>query len=125
MDSRPGLEDHRMLTELELKHPNFDWTTKHKNAWNMEPIDQGSCGSCFSLAQTYAMQSRINIALLRMNVSEESMVRLSPQSVLQCSYYNQACEGGYPELVARHARDFGVPDESCAPYTGAGDDKTC
>merc|ERR1719178_622439 len=47
-------------------------------------------------------------------------LELSSGSVLSCSYYNQGCEGGYPYLVAKHAMEFGLPQESCMPYGGAG-----
>merc|ERR1719240_2110624 len=71
----------------------------------------------------YVLQSRINIALqkeaAKNNKPSPDPVQLSPEGVMACSYYNQGCDGGYPYLVGKHAMDFGIPSEQCAPYGGA------
>mmetsp|Transcript_97078 Transcript_97078/g.222487 ORF Transcript_97078/g.222487 Transcript_97078/m.222487 type:complete len:628 (+) Transcript_97078:37-1920(+) len=93
----------------------FDWRREFGGAWDSPVADQGECGSCYSMAETYAFQSRVNIGLCKAGHCDKG-VRLSPESVLQCSYYNQGCDGGYAFLVARHAHDFGIPPESCHGY---------
>jgi len=42
--------------------------------------------------------------------------RLSVQRPLDCAYYNQGCEGGYPYLVLKYAHDFELVPEDCKPY---------
>jgi cathepsin C len=118
------ISDEDKISALEKEHPIFDWRDYQSNKWNSEPLDQGACGSCYSIAMTYVLQSRTNIALFK--AAEKAgkpmptPVDLSSHSVLSCSYYNQGCEGGYPYLVAKHAMEFGIPKESCMPYGSAG-----
>eukprot|EP00392_Amoebophrya_sp_AT5.2_P004325 g4333.t1 len=40
---------------------------------------------------------------------------------LYCSFYNQDCDGGYPELVARHLSEFGTPEKRNVPSTSEND----
>jgi len=121
------VSDEDKISELEKAHPIFDWRDYKQNKWNTEPVDQGACGSCYSIAMSYVLQARTNIALFRAaekaGKSMPKPVELSAHSVLSCSYYNQGCEGGYPYLVAKHAMEFGIPQESCMPYAGAGQGK--
>ncbi|PHJ22491.1 cathepsin cpc1 [Cystoisospora suis] len=54
-----------------------------------------------------------------LGVGEASTVgsgSLSAQSVLSCSFYNQGCDGGFPYLVGKHARDIGIPQATCMSY---------
>ncbi|CAD7954463.1 unnamed protein product [Amoebophrya sp. A25] len=37
---------------------------------------------------------------------------------LHCSYYNQACDGGYPELIGRHLVEFGAPTSGNVAHGG-------
>ncbi|CDJ40514.1 cathepsin C, putative [Eimeria tenella] len=55
--------------------------------------------------------------LQQMQQQQEAAVKLSPQSVLSCSFYNQGCHGGLPYLVGKHATEIGILDEQCMPYT--------
>lgn len=45
-------------------------------------------------------------------------LKLSVQHALDCSFYNQGCEGGYPFLVSKFSNEFELVDEKCSPYTG-------
>lgn len=133
-------EDYKLYHNLAARRKSFDWRKEANGAWDHPVIDQGACGSCYSIAQTYALQSRFNIMLakagllagaggaaatpaaagghaaasaLEVGVDDEARqsqkITLSYQKTMGCSYYNQQCDGGYPELVARHAYDFGMP----------------
>lgn len=93
---------------------DFDWRQEFDDKWNVPVINQGSCGSCYAIAATYALQSRFRIALLRKGI--DYPVNLSAQSVLDCGYYSQGCDGGFPFLVGRHAHDIGLVEEECLPY---------
>jgi len=70
---------------------------------------QGGCGSCYVLSTIQMIQARLKIKY-------DVDVVLSPQHVLDCSYTNQGCDGGYPYLVERLATEFDLVPESCSPY---------
>lgn len=112
-----------MIEAMEKKQPVMDWREFANGTWNTNPVDQGSCGSCYSIAMAYVLQSRANIgvakAFLKAGKKPPVANKLSAHSILSCSYYNQGCDGGYPYLVAKHAAEFGVPTEECAPYGSA------
>jgi len=85
-------------------------------------VEQGDCGSCYSIAETYALQSRFNILLAKAGIvtaavknsaRDENIASISYKTCLACSYYNQHCEGGYPELVSKTAYDFGITGTNC------------
>jgi len=120
-----------MIEAMEKKYPIMDWRTFANGTWNTNPIDQGACGSCYAIAMAYVLQARANIgvakAFMKAGKAPPAAHKLSAHSILSCSYYNQGCDGGYPYLVAKHAAEFGVPSEECAPYGGAssGDVDAC
>ncbi|CBZ51112.1 hypothetical protein NCLIV_041870 [Neospora caninum Liverpool] len=123
----------------------FSWSDPFSNkAFDEKVTNQGSCGSCYAVAATYALQKRFEIAASRMlgkevrlfgtvkddavtdseevsflNIGNTSELgELSSQSVLSCSFYNQGCDGGFPYLVGKHARDIGIPQVRCMEYHG-------
>ncbi|KAF8823015.1 cathepsin CPC1 [Cardiosporidium cionae] len=81
---------------------------------------QGDCGSCYAIATSYVLQHRFNIAAEKLSEKPLNLFpvesSLSPQSILSCSFYNQGCEGGYPFLVAKHAKEIGIPGQHCMNY---------
>ncbi|KAL8448257.1 hypothetical protein Emag_004025 [Eimeria magna] len=107
-----------------------------------QTTNQGGCGSCYAIAAVYALEKRFDIAASRLlghetsvfsgvqqslpvqSLLEKSNHRLSPQSVLSCSFYNQGCNGGFPYLVGKHAAELGVLEEGCMPYA-ASDELRC
>ena len=110
-----GIEDQ----SAEPLPESFDWREQFKNiAWDTPITEQGSCGSCYAVAGTYALQSRANILLLRAGISDPSFLAdLSVQSVVSCSWYNQGCNGGLEVLVHRHSIELGVPPSTCMRYS--------
>jgi cathepsin C len=42
---------------------------------------------------------------------------VSAQAVVSCSAYNQGCDGGYPYLVGKFAKDVGMVPAVCMKYT--------
>jgi len=115
------------ISLIETEHPIFDWREKLSNKWNAPVSDQGACGSCYAVAMGYSLQSRNNIALLQeletRGVEEKHWPEatiLSSHNALSCTYYNQGCQGGFPFLTAKHAMEFGVPEEYTQPYGTAG-----
>ena len=67
------------------------------------------------MAAVYALQARANLLLAKEGIHEP--IRLSTQSVVSCSWYNQGCDGGLEMLVHRHAKEAGIPSDSCMQYT--------
>lgn len=46
-------------------------------------------------------------------------MRLSVQHALDCDVYNQGCDGGYPFLVNKFAKEYELVPESCNRYKAA------
>ena len=106
---------------------NWDWRDQLTSFnWNVPITEQGSCGSCYAVAATYALQARANILLAKAGINN-TMADLSIQSIVSCSWYNQGCQGGLEILVHRHSQELGVPSSSCMPYTSgfSGNDGDC
>ncbi|EER10497.1 cathepsin c, putative [Perkinsus marinus ATCC 50983] len=101
---------------------DWDWRKKMGGSWNVPLVDQGGCGSCYAIASTYALQSRINVIPLSLLDGTFPFT----ESVLACSWYNQACNGGLEVLALRHAQEVGIIEESKLPYTSyRGDVPSC
>eukprot|EP01017_Pseudomicrothorax_dubius_P006970 TRINITY_DN120_c0_g1_i1.p1 TRINITY_DN120_c0_g1~~TRINITY_DN120_c0_g1_i1.p1 ORF type:complete len:539 (+),score=148.03 TRINITY_DN120_c0_g1_i1:139-1755(+) len=77
----------------------------------LPPIaEQKDCGSCYAIATMGMLSARLKI-------KHNENVNLAPQHVLDCSYYNQGCGGGYPFLVEKFGSEFELVPEDCHPYT--------
>jgi cathepsin C len=74
--------------------------------------NQGSCGSCYSVAVSEMVSSRMRIL-----ANDPSKPRLSPDRVLKCAMYAQGCHGGFPYLASKYLQDFGSVTEEAQPYT--------
>lgn len=83
----------------------FNWKSLIQDS-----IRQGECGSCYTFATMEMAQARIK-------KKYNETVKLSVQYSLNCNYYNQGCEGGYPTLVSKFGSEFQFVDESCLKYT--------
>ncbi|VDL97390.1 unnamed protein product [Schistocephalus solidus] len=95
----------------------FDWRSPPDGSRSpVTPVrDQGNCGSCYAFASTAALEARISL----MTKGAYQPI-LSPQDVLDCSYYSEGCEGGFPYLIAgKYASDFGFTTEDEVPYRQA------
>ena len=103
----------------------------------MQPVSQGSCGSCWSFAATTAMSARLNI-----KTDGQYNVRLSAQWPVSCrselfsdKQEHRGCNGGnfrnalelmdgkrgakenkHGTTATSKAGDRGIPDELCVPY---------
>jgi C1A family cysteine protease len=82
----------------------FDWKHKTKVAGT-----QGNCGSCYTYSTIRMIETRLKILF-------DHDVNLSIQHPLDCSFYNQGCNGGYPYLTMKFANEFGLIPEMCKPY---------
>jgi len=94
----------------------FDWRNVDGTSYDSPVRKQGECGSCYAIAATSVLESRI-----RIKSNNRMKPLLSPSSILSCSRYNQGCFGGYPYLVGKFGKEFGFVEESCQPYTETDD----
>ena len=85
---------------------NFSWKSKLQ-----PPRAQQDCGSCYIFSTMAMLQARLKIKY-------DEHVTLSVQNTIDCNYYNQGCDGGYPFLVEKYANEFSIVPESCHPYKG-------
>lgn len=105
--------------EISEKLPkNWDWREVDGGKYMTDIKDQGSCGSCYSIAA-------LDVANMKVRIKTNGRVNpnFSVQNNMSCSVYNQGCEGGYPFLSAKMGSDIGLVPEECQPYTGSDDDK--
>ncbi|CAH8620869.1 unnamed protein product [Dicrocoelium dendriticum] len=109
-----------LLQAIDHLPEEFDW--RYPSGGQPSPItpvrDQSSCGSCYAFASAAALEARVRIwsNFTRLPI-------LSPQDVVDCSPYSEGCDGGFPYLiVGKYAEDYGIPEESCNPYTGVKSD---
>jgi cathepsin C len=73
----------------------------------MPPVrNQGKCGSCYAVSTLNMLESRLRIKL---GIKEE----FSLDHVLNCSVYNQGCEGGYSYLVMKFAKEIELIPKRC------------
>lgn len=111
VDTRPDAEKYASIPEH--RHEHLDWRDVDGKNYDIEVKNQGSCGSCYAVAAATMLSSRFKIN----NVD----VDLSAQDALSCADTNQGCEGGYPILVAKYSKDFGLLAEQDAPYRAKSD----
>jgi cathepsin C len=52
----------------------------------------------------------------RLKIIYDHDINLSIQHALDCSFYNQGCNGGYPILVMKYASEFELIPETCKTY---------
>jgi len=66
---------------------------------------QGSCGSCFAASTLTMLEARLRKKYSELKTDPEFSISLD--HVLECSVYNQGCDGGYSYLVLK----FGYENE--------------
>lgn len=114
--------------KIKLNLPkSFTWGDPYTNEDFDEDVeDQKECGSCYAIASTFSLQKRFEILFLKRYKTEVTVPKLSFQSLLNCSPFNQGCDGGYPFLIGRHMYEFGITTNSCMRHTfDMSDDEEC
>eukprot|EP00753_Platysulcus_tardus_P008893 PLAT1687.1.p1 GENE.PLAT1687.1~~PLAT1687.1.p1 ORF type:complete len:548 (-),score=240.10 PLAT1687.1:74-1660(-) len=101
---------------------HFDWRNHNGVNYDTPVTTQGACGSCYAISAVDSINIRQRIAS-KLGKTQ----RYSPQDVVSCSDYNQGCDGGYPYLVGKYAREFALLTEECHRYSEDDDscDNTC
>lgn len=105
-----NIQEDLAVSAAGLPH-SFDWRDVNGVNYLNEASNQGACGSCFAVSSADMIQTRLAI-----KTKNQLRKRLSVQDILECDVYAQACDGGFPYLVAKFASDFGIGSESDKPY---------
>eukprot|EP00928_Gymnodinium_smaydae_P089648 TRINITY_DN73577_c0_g1_i1.p1 TRINITY_DN73577_c0_g1~~TRINITY_DN73577_c0_g1_i1.p1 ORF type:complete len:580 (+),score=98.65 TRINITY_DN73577_c0_g1_i1:99-1838(+) len=96
---------------------SFDWRHQDGRSFLTPVVEQGDCGSCYTISTIHMLTARNRIRL-----GDPSAPEFSVSFPLYCSEYNQGCDGGYGFLQSKWAEDVGLLPESCAPFsTGGGE----
>lgn len=77
---------------------------------------QGNCGSCYAASTLSMLEARIRKAypeLVKKYFGDPNDLKLSLKHVLECSVYNQGCDGGYSYLVLKFYKEFEVVLKNC------------
>ncbi|CRG97104.1 dipeptidyl aminopeptidase 2, putative [Plasmodium gallinaceum] len=90
----------------------FSWGDPFSDEnFDEEVEDQKDCGSCYSISSIYCLKKRFEILFWKKYKKKIKIPKLSYQSILSCSPFNQGCDGGYPFLVGRQMYEYGVSSE--------------
>jgi len=76
---------------------------------------QGNCGSCYAQAATTMLEARLRrkYSNIIKKYKDPKEFLLSVEHVLDCSVYNQGCQGGYPYLVGKFFHEFETMPKDC------------
>lgn len=80
-------------------------------------FDQGACGSCYAAAGVLSLSMRFRIEMARQK-KVVSNLDLSWRATTRCSPYTEGCNGGFPFLVGRMARDYGIFQKTTTTVQG-------
>mmetsp|Transcript_112768 Transcript_112768/g.318788 ORF Transcript_112768/g.318788 Transcript_112768/m.318788 type:complete len:586 (-) Transcript_112768:159-1916(-) len=105
----------RVQRRGERVRASLDWRDVDGQNWLQPVVQQGDCGSCYTISTVHMLTSRNRIR--RGDTSEPAFSVSFP---LYCSEYNQGCDGGYGFLQSKWAEDIGLIPESCAPFSEGG-----
>jgi cathepsin C len=108
-------DDSRIKVDVTHLPKKLDWRNVNGRNFVADAVDQGSCGSCYSVATTNMLAARTRIKYGKL-LKESKAFSLAAQKVLSCNQYSQGCAGGFPYLVNKFAYDYGMVEESLMSY---------
>lgn len=91
-----------------------DWRDSLKSVKDVK--DQGHCGSCWAFSTTGSIESNYEIA-------HKKYIPLSEQQLVDCSWWDNGCNGGNIDDGFAYALSKGMEGEADYPYKAA--DGTC
>jgi cathepsin C len=110
---RPALSFLTVRSKTDLA--SFDWREHEGKNWLTPVVNQGDCGSCYTISTIHMLTARNRIH--RRDLSQPSFSVSFP---LYCAEYNQGCDGGYGFLQSKWSEDVGLVPEECAPFSQGG-----
>merc|ERR1711957_1153374 len=81
-----------------------------------DPRSQGNCGSCFAASTLTMLEARIRKfypEIMKKYYKNPKDFAISLQHVLDCSVYNQGCDGGYSYLVSKYYQEMNMILKGC------------
>ncbi|KRX09000.1 hypothetical protein PPERSA_01887 [Pseudocohnilembus persalinus] len=90
------------------RYANLVYTLPTEFSWEEyldETPQQGTCGSCYAIATTSMITSRIKIKF------QDKDFKASTDFALECNSYSQGCNGGFGYLVSKFFNEYGIIDE--------------
>lgn len=115
-DTVPSFLGLRSRTRRSAGPKNFDWQNHANKNWLAPVVNQGDCGSCYTVATVHMLTARNRIAK-----KDQAQGAFSVSFPLYCSEYNQGCDGGYGFLQSKWSEDVGLIPETCFPLSEGGD----
>ncbi len=80
---------------------------------------QGNCGSCWAFSTISSIESIVAIE------SNQSVIPLSTEYILECNTKKSKCKGGYPETAFKFAKGHHLCKRHELPYAFGQADETC
>jgi RHS repeat-associated protein len=103
----------KILSDASAPLPaKLDWRDYNGNNFVTPVKDQGECGACWAFAVTAALESKVLIS----ENNSDFCIDLSEQVLNSCSGAGN-CEEGYINKASDFISSYGLPPESCYPYT--------
>jgi C1A family cysteine protease len=94
--------------------PRIDWRDVGGKDFTTPVRRQGGCGSCVAFGTIGAIESRLEIVLRAPDLNPD----LSEAHLFFCGSSATCQTGWWPSAAMDFARDSGIVDESCYPYSG-------
>ncbi|MBN1315896.1 MAG: C1 family peptidase, partial [Anaerolineales bacterium] len=106
--------------EIIYRYPfSVDWRNVSGQDWTTPVKSQGGCGSCVAFGTIGAIESRMEIANNNSGLDPD----LSEAQLFFCGC-DMCCDDGWsPSTALSFARDTGIVDDGCFPYSDY--DQTC
>lgn len=101
---------------------SLDWRcytyNGHTDANWVTPIRyQGICGACWAFAVLGVVEAKMNVC----GGVPDPTQNLAEQYLVSTCFPSGTCKGGTFGNTCNFVKNYGVPDEDCFPYEGAGD----
>lgn len=98
---------------------SVDWRTEGGRDWTTSIRNQSGCSSCVAFATAAAIESRLKIVTNEPDLNPD----LSEAQLFYCGCGSCCGTGWAPSVAMEFARDAGLVDEGCYPYTAG--DQSC